>query len=119
MSPMQKYKMERTGLITYWYVTTKQKESWEVIKRFGVNAEGNLRRIFGGYEYPNVRKNLIRRLGAPVRDMLDYPSLREAAGELMAPLITCPNCRAQFHANGATFCSCCGVALPKVKVGDK
>lgn len=102
-----------SSVATYWYVTTKEREQWGVIKRFGVNAEGNLRRIFGGYEYPNVRQNLIKCLGAPVRDMLDYPSLKEAAGELMAPLITCPNCQAQFHANGAKFCTCCGAKLPR------
>lgn len=105
-------KWRTTRVVTYWYVTTKEREGWEVIKRFGVNAEGNLRRIFGGYEYPKVRQNLIRRLGAPVRDMLDYPSLKEAAEELMAPLVTCPNCQSQFHANGAEFCTRCGAKLP-------
>lgn len=104
-----------TGIITYWYVTMKEREQWEVIKRYGVNAEGNLRRIFGGYEYPKVRQNLIKCLGAPVRDMLDYPSLKEAAEELMAPLITCPTCQAQFRASDAKFCSCCGANLPKEK----
>lgn len=75
----------KIGVVTYWYVTAKPKEQWEVIRRYGVNAEGNLRRIFGGAEYPNVRQNLVKRLGAPVRDMLDYPQLKEAAAELMAP----------------------------------
>lgn len=100
-----------TGIITYWYVTTKENEGWQVIKRFGVNAEGNLRRIFGGYEYPKIRQNLVKRLGAPARDMLDYPSLKEAAKELMAPLVTCPHCQAQFHATNAKLCCCCGAKL--------
>ena len=103
-----------TRIVTYWYVTTKDQEGWEVIKRYGVNVEGNLRRIFGGYEYPKVRQNLITCLGAPVRDMLDYPSLKEAAAELMAPLVTCPNCRAQFRASDAKVCCHCGAKLPGV-----
>lgn len=101
-----------TGVITYWYVATKEQERWKVIKRFGVNAEGNLRRIFGGYEYPNIRQNLVKLLEAPARQMIDYPNMREAAKELMAPLVTCPKCQAQFHASNAKLCCCCGAKLP-------
>lgn len=98
-----------TSTIVYWYITTKDREGWEVIKRFGVNAEGNLRRIFGGQEYPKVRQNLIKQLGSPVTDMLDYPSLKAAAGELMAPLVTCSHCHSDVF--DARYCAHCGAKL--------
>lgn len=98
-----------TGIRIYWYITTERREGWEVIKRFGINAEGNLRRIFGGEEYPQVRQNLIKRLGSPVRDMLDFPSLKESARELMAPLVTCPQCKSEVF--DAKFCAHCGAKI--------
>lgn len=103
------------GVAVYWYIATGPREHATILHRWGVNADGNLRRFFGGDEYPNLRKNLVRLLGAPAKDMLDYPSLKQAAKELMPslpPKRMCHQCQKEFYADkDAKLCPYCGAIL--------
>lgn len=101
-----------SGKRTFWYITTTPLEAWHVTKRYGVNIEGNARRYVGSDDYPKIKQNLEKCLGMPIRDLLSGVSTVQAAKELMAPLVTCPKCQAQFHASNAKLCCCCGAKLP-------
>ncbi len=99
------------GTAYYWYVTTSPKEKMDVLRRFGINADGNLRRLFGGFEFPNIRQNIVKAIGLPMRDMLlGYPQLQEATKELMPPFIVCPDCGANVPQD-SKFCKECGAKL--------
>lgn len=93
-----------------WYVTNKKIEAQEVVRKWAVNIEGNLRRFFGGDEFPNLSQKLSKCLGMPTVHMLDNPQTRRGAYELVGPQVACPYCQEKSPAD-AEFCAHCGGKL--------